>query len=312
MSFLVNNSDSDTEDNDSFHSFNESASWEDLSLSLSESECDSAADFESGSEHETSMENAETTVEQPEQLALATGQSPKPTFSGVILKPKSPDFEIHSSDSSACDGISTGKATQVTGRFKMPKKFNISPISQQKPAPVFCCPRQVPPLMSKQVPSKELFSLDQPASVLKEHLTTNRQTEALQKYAFTEIWVGSQQKPSQPKSTRLREFSRALEAYFDKDSSKKSGFNSEPVQKDLEPSKILKAPPKSVKSVEEEYVSPFPSVSVHPAPKVSPLLKGAKEPITVPAGFDLTRLAEIKNPNHWHRRPNMRTGDRIY
>jgi len=63
MSILVNNSDSDSEDNDSFHSFNQSEpSWEDLSLSFSESDCDSAADFESGSEHETSMENVVTTA----------------------------------------------------------------------------------------------------------------------------------------------------------------------------------------------------------------------------------------------------------
>jgi len=171
-------------------------------------------------------------------LAQADGLSPGPTFSGVILKPKSLDLEVHSSDSSACDGISTGKATQVTGRFKTPKKFNISPVSQEKPAPVFCCPREVPQLASNQVPSKELFSLDQPASVLKEHLTSNRQTEALQKYAFTEIWVGSQQKPSQPKTSRLQEFSVALEAYFEKDSSKKkSDINSEAI-KELEPSKV--------------------------------------------------------------------------
>jgi len=63
MSILLNNSDSDSEDNDSFHSFNQSEpSWEDLSLSFSESDCDSAADFESGSEHETSMENVVTTA----------------------------------------------------------------------------------------------------------------------------------------------------------------------------------------------------------------------------------------------------------
>jgi len=56
--------------------------------------------------------------------------------------------------------------------------------------------------------------------------------------AFTEIWVGSQQKPSQPKTSRLQEFSVALEAYFEKDSSKKkSDINSEAI-KELEPSKV--------------------------------------------------------------------------
>ncbi|XP_016999959.2 uncharacterized protein [Drosophila takahashii] len=312
MSFLANNGDSDSEDNDSFHSFYQSeTSLDNLSLSLSESDADSAADFESGSEHETSLENVENTIEEPEQRNQAAGETSKPAFSGVILKQKSPESEIHSSDSSACDGVSTGKATQMTSRFKTSKKFTISPLSQQLPEPVFCCPRDVPKLSSNEVPSHDAFNLDQPASALKEHLTTNRQAEAMQKYAFTQIWVGSQQKPSQPKASRLREFSVALEDYFDKDSSNGKG-DSEAVKKNLEPepSKTVVAPPKSVK--EEKYVSPFPSVPEQPASNVSPLLKGVKRPIIVPAGFDLSRLVEIKNPNHWHRRPHMRTGDRIY
>ncbi|KAH8364706.1 hypothetical protein KR084_010288 [Drosophila pseudotakahashii] len=319
MSLLANNSDTDLEDHDSFHSFYQSeTSLDNLSVSLSESDCDSAADLESCSEHETSMENLENTannpspqIDEPEQLAQAAGETSKPAFSGVILMQKSPDSEIHSSDSSACDGVSTGKATQMTGRFKTSKKFTISPLSQQQPDPVFCCPRDVPQFASNQVPSQDAFNLDQPASVLKEHLTTNRQTEAKQKYAFTQIWVGSQQMPSQPKGSRLREFSAALEDYFDKDSSKGKGdIDLEDVSKDLEPAKTVVGPPKSVR--EEKYVSPFPSVPVHPVLKVSPLLKGAQGPVIVPAGFDLTRLVEMKNPNHWHRRSHMRTGDRIY
>ncbi|XP_016979683.1 uncharacterized protein LOC108045022 [Drosophila rhopaloa] len=158
------------------------------------------------------------------------------------------------------------------------------------------------------MPSKDLFNLDQP--VLKEHLTINRHTAAMQKYAFTKIWFGSQQGPDQLKCSRLRKFSVALEAYFDKDSPKHmddSNLKSE--QK--EPEKTTEASLKDNNSV-KEYVSPFPNKPVQPAPKVSPLLKGVKGPTIVPAGFDLSQLVEFKNPNHWHRRPHMCTGDSIY
>lgn len=57
MSSLVDTSHSDIDDNDSFHSFDQSEDiMDNLSLSLSESDCDSAADFDSGSADEISME----------------------------------------------------------------------------------------------------------------------------------------------------------------------------------------------------------------------------------------------------------------
>ncbi|XP_043648970.1 uncharacterized protein LOC122617265 [Drosophila teissieri] len=309
MSDLVENNHLDTDDNDSFHSLDQSENiLDNLSASLSESDCDSAADFDSGSEDETSTEEM---IEVPAQLAQGAENTCMTPLLGAFLKPKSPGFEVYSSDSSACDGVSAGQPPQDAGRFKSPKKFTISPISQQKPSPVPCCPRDVPELSSKQLPCNELFDLDHPVTIRKELLTTNAKTEALQKYAFTEIWIDSQQKPCQAKVSRLREFSMALEAYFDTDfSNNASDANLEKV---LEPAKTIMAPPKSEKFVEKEYVSPFPDIPIPPPARLeTPLLSGVKPPIIVPAGFDLTRLVEYKNPNHWHRRTHMRTGDRIY
>ncbi|XP_033158440.1 uncharacterized protein LOC117139881 [Drosophila mauritiana] len=298
MSDLFDNSHSDTDDNDSFHSLDQSEDiMDNLSLSLSERDCDSAADLDSGSADETFVEEM---IDAPAQLAQVSGNTLKPTRSGVFVKTKSPVMEVHSSDSSACDGISAGKATQAAGRFKSPKKFTISPISEQKPGPVPCCPRDVPKHSSNQIPCMEHFDLDHSVTILKEHLSTsNPETEALQKHAFTEIWIDSQQKRCQAKVSRLQQFSMALEAYFDKDSDKK----------DLEPAKKITPPPKSDKSVEKVYVSPFPSIPIPPPARKE--LSGVKPPIIVPAGFDLTRLVEFNNPNHWHRRPHMRTGDSI-
>ncbi|XP_039488513.1 uncharacterized protein LOC120449896 [Drosophila santomea] len=312
MSDLVANSHSDTDDNDSFHSLDQSENiLDNLSVSLSESDRDSAADFDSGSENETSREEM---IEVPAQLAQGAKNTSKTPLLSAFLKPKSPGFEVDSSDSSACDGVFAGKPPQDAGRFMSPKKFTISPISQQKQSHVPCCPREVPELSSKQMPCNELFNLDHPVTIRKEHLTTSAKTEALQKYAFTEIWIDSQQKSCQTKVSRLREFSMALEAYFDTDcSNNASDANLETDKKDPEPAKTSMAPPKSEKSAEKEYVSPFPDIPIPPPARLeTPLLRGVKPPIIVPAGFDLTRLVEYKNPNHWHRRAHMRTGDPIY
>ncbi|XP_017049328.1 uncharacterized protein LOC108093659 [Drosophila ficusphila] len=311
MSLIANNCDSD---NDSFHSFNQSdASWDNLSPSLSESDIDSAADFESGSEHETSVENLDNKINDSDQVAQAAGVSSKPSCSGIVLKPKSSYVEVHSSDSSACDGASTGKATQGMGHFKTPNKFNISPTNQQKPDPVFNSPWDVPELSSKQMPCNNVFSLDHSPTVLEKHLNNSCQTEAMQKYAFTEIWVDLQQKTSQPKASRLRQFSVALEAYFERDLARKQAdiyLEQDKKEKDnVDTATIAVAPP--IEKT-EEYVSPLPRMQVETPRKISPALKGIKQPIVVPAGFDLSRLVEPKNPNHWHHRPTMRTGDRIY
>lgn len=301
MSSLVDTSHSDIDDNDSFHSFDQSEDiMDNLSLSLSESDCDSAADLDSGSADEISMEKM---VGAPAQLGQGAGNTLKPTPSDVFVKPKSPVLEVHSSESSACDGVSAGKPTQVAGCFKSPKKFTVSPISEQKQRPVPLCPRDVPGLSSNQIPCIKHFDLDHSVTIRKEHLISNPETEALQKHAFTEIWIDSQQKPCQAKVSRLQQFSMALEAYFDKDSDKK----------DPETAKTITPAPKSDKPVEKVvYVSPFPDIPIPPpARKETRMLSGVKPPIIVPAGFDLTRLVEYNNPNHWHRRPHMRTGDSI-
>ncbi|XP_017071777.1 uncharacterized protein LOC108108285 [Drosophila eugracilis] len=274
MSFVSDNSDSD--DKDSFHSFNNSESFLD-NLSLSDSDCDSADISESRSEYETSTEN---TIEEP----------CKPTFLYSILKPMSSRFDVNSNDSSACDGLSAAK-----------DKFNISPLGQsQETDPVQCCPRNVPEPISKR---------DQPAAVLQQHLITNTKEEAMQKYAFTEIWIGLQQKSLLTQSSCLGQFSAALEAYFNNDfSKKKSDTSLEEIEKDLETSA---APSKMYRT--EEYVPSFPlKPPVAPAPKVPSPLKGIKPPSTDPAGFDLTQFVEMKNTNHWKYRPQLSISHSIF
>ncbi|XP_020816879.1 uncharacterized protein LOC110190626 [Drosophila serrata] len=315
MSISPDGGASNNEDSDSFHSFNDSEfSFHEKGLSASwksslSSDCDSATGFES--EHETSgsLEN-EYSIEPQPQAPKET--PPKALF--AIPDPKSSDQKSEcSSDSSACDGVSTHNGTQQQmGRFKTFKKFVVSPLNSTKePLPI--CPRNVPELTSKQVPNEELFDLDLPEQHLKDYLTSDSKTEVKLKHAFTEIWVGSQQKSDQQNRSPLREFSVALDAYFKQDltemNSKKHEANVQPMMK---PAKTITAPVTSVKPA-EEYVSPFKNMPVFPAaPKDTSLLDGAKKPIIVPGGYDLTRLVEYKNPNHWARRQHVRTGDSIY
>ncbi|XP_022232622.2 uncharacterized protein LOC111081017 [Drosophila obscura] len=61
-----------------------------------------------------------------------------------------------------------------------------------------------------------------------------------------------------------------------------------------------------------KYVTPLPPPSQFVRPKGSPLLAGCKKPIILPAGYDLSSMRKIKDPNHWSLRPNVRTGDHIY
>ncbi|EDV96916.1 GH14957 [Drosophila grimshawi] len=142
------------------------------------------------------------------------------------------------------------------------------------------------------MPAVELFNMDAPSTgklTPKDLLETSHNTAALQKAAFTKIWIGCQQNCLQSNRSVKREFADALDDYFKDDNIEQfenlsSGADSANFQ----------TVPES-----EPYVSPFDDMPVAPKEKVLP---GLKPYIVVPAGFDLTNLVEYKNPNHWHRR----------
>ncbi|XP_017028050.1 uncharacterized protein [Drosophila kikkawai] len=316
MSFSPGGDVSDNEDSDSFHSFNDSEISNQRALSASwksslGSDCDSAAGM---SEHETSgsLEDGLSIEQQPQ----TTKETPPKALFGKP-DPKSGDQKSEcSSDSSACDGVSTnGGAQPQTERFKTLKKFVVSPLNDiEEPLPM--CLRKVPKLASKKVPNEELFDMEPPQLRLKDYLESDPRSEAKHKHAFTEIWVGSQQKCNDLKRSPLREFSTALDAYFtqDLDEMTTPKEHDDPVvQPVMKPAKTIKKTPVASVKPAEEYVSPFENMPV-PAgpPKETSLLDGAKKPVIVPAGFDLTRLVEFKNPNHWARRQHVRTGDRVF
>ncbi|XP_015037072.2 uncharacterized protein [Drosophila pseudoobscura] len=141
--------------------------------------------------------------------------------------------------------------------------------------------RKLPPV-PYELPSVEVFSLNRASSMLKESIesNTNRPDEAKEKNLPTD---NSQNTQPECFWSPRKQFDLVLKSYF-----------------------------RHTKPVEEEYVSPFkPNMSIQPRPKESPLLKGLKKPIVLPAGYDLSALQVIKDPNHWAIRPGVRTGDII-
>ncbi|XP_017139941.1 uncharacterized protein LOC108154226 [Drosophila miranda] len=141
--------------------------------------------------------------------------------------------------------------------------------------------RKLPPV-PYELPSVEVFSMDPAPSMLKEGIVanTNRHDEAKQKNLHTD---NSQN--TQPKCywSPRQHFDLVLDSYF-----------------------------RHTKPVKEEYVSPFKqNMPIPPRPKESPLLKGLKKSHVLPAGYGLSALQVIKNPNHWAIRRGVRTGDII-
>ncbi|KAH8415613.1 hypothetical protein KR222_006481 [Zaprionus bogoriensis] len=149
---------------------------------------------------------------------------------------------------------------------------------------------------------------------MRDSLQLSANTEALQKFAFTEIWIERQQ-TSKGKRSLHRQLSAALDDYFDKkgkDQFEDLSLQEQHKSKDIETaakcgqsSRSSSPPAMRIQYVPETepYISPFEDF-IAPAPEVK--IPGERPYTIVPAGYDLTRLVEYKDPNHWHRRPTTR------
>ncbi|TDG51187.1 hypothetical protein AWZ03_002274 [Drosophila navojoa] len=170
---------------------------------------------------------------------------------------------------------------------------------------------------NSEIPDMNLFNMNATPSNKNDPMNVSIDTEVLQKYAFTEIWLEEQQNNPGKKRSLHREFTAALDNYFHKDKTvnklksmtdeeefdrKKGNLNTQVV---IKPSELTTPTSASFQTVSEStpYVSPFEDM---PTVHEDMILTGPNAYITVPAGFDLTNLVEYKNPNHWHRRPTTR------
>ncbi|XP_017109885.2 uncharacterized protein [Drosophila bipectinata] len=289
MDVLSKSSNSDNEENDSFHSFNSSAkSWDSLSSSLKSD--DGFTDVENMKEHETSQEiledsacDPDTSIEILQPKALKAFPKPLPDDQGSV----STDADNTTVPEAVCPTI---------------KKAVLKPVS----------PWTVPK-MSQVMPNPAIFNLD--SSDLKDHIdSTSDEKEKQQKFAFTEIWVDTQQILPKPKQSPLKDFNNALEDYFNEaeplkveDLGCKTPSRASSVDDVFYTPKSTAHDAPTVPQLEEEYVSPLPPTVPTIAVK-SPLLKETKKTITLPAGYDLSNLVKYKNPNHWAIRPHVKTG----
>ncbi|XP_022213752.2 uncharacterized protein LOC111068538 isoform X2 [Drosophila obscura] len=178
-------------------------------------------------------------------------------------------------------------------------------------------PRKMPPV-SYVLPNVEAFSLDRPTSTLKERVVagTSRKSEATQKILYTGNWVDSQLIQPKCKVSPRKQFDLVFDAYKKNKSANNYASTStfdQPKETASTQQTVSSNQSKPVEEEEEEeYVSPFKDMPPQPRPKESPLLAGQKKPLVLPAGYDLSSLQVIKNPNHWSLRPGVRTGDIIY
>lgn len=90
-------------------------------------------------------------------------------------------------------------------------------ITFKKAVPETLCPWAVPKMSASEMPNPDIFNID--SSDLKDHFdSTSDEKEKQQKFAFTEIWVDTQQiLPKSGNHSPLKDFNNALEEYFNED-----------------------------------------------------------------------------------------------
>ncbi|KAH8319434.1 hypothetical protein KR067_008741 [Drosophila pandora] len=277
MDFLSKSSKSEDEDHDSFHSFNASdKSWDSLSASL---KSDDFSDTPNQKEHKVSKETFNDSALDPD----TTNEGPVPTALPKLLP-----------DDQASESTDAG----ITFKNSGPKTV---------------CPWTVPKMSSHEIPNPAIFNID--SSDLKDHFdSTSDEKEKQQKFAFTEIWVDTQQILPKPDDSLVKDFNNALEDYFNEDGPVKEDVSVSKSESQASSVEDVFYTPKSTAfgtstapQSEGEYVSPLPP-TMPPIAVKSPLLKEAKKIITLPAGYDLSNLVKYKNPNHWAIRPHVKTG----
>ncbi|BFF99138.1 uncharacterized protein DMAD_07105 [Drosophila madeirensis] len=279
-----NASDSSDMDNNSFHSFCESLSSSD-SLDAS-STCGSDCDGDDG------PQNPEA-----QQCAHSSSSSSSSGVSNTMRSFSCANITDHETS------MDNGDETSIV---ETPKQKKSKKLSIWHPDPGNSGTRKLPPV-PYVLPSMEAFSLDRPTATLNERVVagTSCKSEAMQKMLYTGNWVDSQ---------KFNKFDLVVDAYQKYKSGKKNESAAATVDQPKEISiqqEVSSNQQPKPEPVEEEYVSPFKNMPLEERPKESPLLAGLKKPIVLPAGYDLSALQVIKNPNHWSLRPGVRTGDRI-
>ncbi|XP_034658197.1 uncharacterized protein LOC117894970 isoform X2 [Drosophila subobscura] len=278
-----NGSDSSDMDNNSFHSLCESLSSSD-SLDAS-STCGSDCDGDDGPQN-------------PEEQQCAHSSSSSSGVSNTMQSFSCTNITDHETSMDNAD---------ETSIVETPKQKKSKKVSIWHPGAGNSGTRKLPPV-PYVLPSMEAFSLDRPTATLNERVVagTSRKSEAMHKMLYTGNWVDSQ---------KFNKFDLVVNAYQKYKSGKKNESAAATVDQPKETSNEQVVSPNQQSKpepVEEEYVSPFKNMPLEERPKESPLLAGLKKPIVLPAGYDLSALQVIKNPNHWSLRPGVRTGDRIY
>ncbi|XP_030571264.1 uncharacterized protein LOC115770209 [Drosophila novamexicana] len=267
------------DDNDSFHSFAQS--------SIEPSELGSLSDIDDGPEDSNSDSSAEFELNK----------------NAVKINPNL-RVDCQTSEALATSSSSASASVAKPIQYESPKVT---------PSRTPMCHHMVPKLAgNSQMPDIDLFNMDASSSVnliKKDVLDISPNTEALQRFAFTEIWIEEQQNYPERKRSLTREFTAALDDYFHtKNNDQFESISLEEQQKGKLYKQLFVARNKSSSGQtasfqttpeSKPYVSPFEDMPVVPEESILP---GQKPHIVVPAGYDLTNLWEYKNPNHWHRR----------
>ncbi|XP_034481948.1 uncharacterized protein LOC117787511 [Drosophila innubila] len=296
------------DDNDSFQSMNQSEVFSDDLENLSSLDDDDTLT----DEHEFELENI--LVVKGQGLALEADSSNSSAENGRCLK--NIDKMLNSGD-----GVGVVRTRTDSARSLKPSNCQ---------SPKWMTARRahanhylVPELRcDSPMPAMELFDMNNQKKEInvKEGIKQQgnermekdqKDMEALQKFAFTEIWVERQQNNPEDKRSVRGKFTADLEKYFLKENTKQFKSLTLEEQKKgeinkklfLDPTQSSTARSTSFHTVQEPYVSPFEDLPVVPGEKK---LQGEKSYITVPAGYDLTNLVKYNNPNHWHRRPTTR------
>lgn len=196
------------DDNDSFHSFAQS--------SIEPSELGSLSDIDDGPEDSNSDSSAEFELNKNAVKIVSAYRihfnhnNYLITFARFCIK-QNPNLRVDCQTSEALATSSSSASASVAKpiQYESPKVT---------PSRTPMCHHMVPKLAgNSQMPDIDLFNMDASSSVnliKKDVLDISPNTEALQRFAFTEIWIEEQQNYPERKRSLTREFTAALDDYF--------------------------------------------------------------------------------------------------
>ncbi|XP_030372935.1 uncharacterized protein LOC115622944 [Scaptodrosophila lebanonensis] len=319
------------DDNDSFHSFVQSLSPEGSCNSLHDDGYEFDMDITNEVEEDEGENYCKDVAEkvEPEPIKLEAK-----TDDVMIEKPSkssSPDSEIHHDETATVELKAYKDQLVLSKAEKKLDKSSSNPLVNKffTQAPRHSPMKNDSVTNNLQELSDDLFDM----SLVAQKPTTLKR-DAMQKYAFTEMWIGSQQKRSP-----IQDFATAMDTYFHNAnptrfdnrtrSDEEGSSNMYEAFATAEEPKLFDEPTREEKQniaktnssadesngspifaqKEEPYVSPFDDMP--PMPPVKLIESNKKRVITVPAGFDLMNLNKYKDPNHWHIRSTTRNTENV-